>query len=65
MKKDSRSCLLLFNLLEWVELAGDKLIECGGAALIWFIILAVGDVEVVIAQRVYARCGVVKYPTVD
>ena len=40
----------LFNLHEWIALACYEAIEVSYAALIWFLFLAMGDLEVVIAE---------------
>ena len=40
----------LFNLHEWIALACYKAIEVSYAALIWLLFLAMGDIEVVIAE---------------
>ena len=40
----------LFNLHEWIALACYEAIEVSYAALIWLLFLAMGDIEVVIAE---------------
>ena len=40
----------LFNLHEWMALACYEAIEVSYAALIWLLFLAMGDIEVVIAE---------------
>ena len=40
----------LFNLHEWIVLACYEAIEVSYAALIWLLFLAMGDIEVVIAE---------------
>ena len=42
----------LFNLHEWIALACYEAIEVSYAALIWLLFLAMGDIEVVIAEGV-------------